>query len=315
MQNKETIDTSLLEDLAPKAEVLVARHLETRKSWQPHEFVPWSLANDYPEDYEWQSSEFAMPEYIRSALFVNLLTEDNLPFYVRDIDEFAGKDGIWRHWTGIWTFEEGRHSYAMRSYIEATRAIDPVKLEQAREVQVTNGEVPKIDSTMDGFVYVALQELATRISHLNTAKKLREVSNFATDERTKIAANAGYVCLKRIATDENFHHLLYRDLVTESILIDSSKVIMAVHKQVMNFAMPGTGIPGFKEHAKNIANSGIYNSTIHFEDILMPIVVNKWKIGQLEGLNPEASKAQEEIMNRIERIRKIINKINSKNTI
>jgi acyl-[acyl-carrier-protein] desaturase len=304
-QHQQHIDHELLDALAPAAERLTDRHLLTRKVWLPHEFVPWSLAEDYAPDYKWQPTDFPMPEDVRSALFVNLLTEDNLPFYVRDIDEFAGKDGIWRHWTGIWTFEEGRHSYAIRTLMEATRATDPVALEQAREVQVVGGEVPRIQSTMDGFVYVSLQELATRVSHFKTAQKLRETGETATSERHKIAAEMGYACLKRIAADENFHYLFYSDLVSEAIKLDPSKVVIAVQNQVEHFAMPGVGIPNFKEHSKRIGKAGIYNLAIHHKDILLPVIARQWKIDQLTGLTPQAAQAQEEVMQYIDRLGKV----------
>jgi acyl-[acyl-carrier-protein] desaturase len=305
MESRDSIDHDMLEALAPKAEELATRHLQTRKMWAPHEFVPWTLAQDYDRGYEWQATDFPIPNEVRSALYINLLTEDNLPFYVRDIDEFASKDGIWRHWTGIWTFEEQRHSYAMRTYIEATRAIDPVVLENAREVQVTKGEVPRVESTIDGFVYVTLQELATRIAHLKTGQKLKEVGQDACNDRHRQAAVAGYACLQRIATDENFHHLFYRDLVSEAITVDPSKVVLAVRHRVENFAMPGTGIPGFNEHAKVIAKAGIYNPAIHYNDILVPVLLRKWKIDTIGGLTPEAAQAQEDIMRRMERLGKV----------
>ena len=72
-----------------------------------------------------------------------------------------------------WTAEEGRHSIVLRDYLTVTRAIDPVALERARMAQVERGEVPQPDSTPDTMVYVALQELATRIAHHNTGKRSR----------------------------------------------------------------------------------------------------------------------------------------------
>ena len=60
----------------------------------------------------------------------------------------------------------------IRDYLTVTRAIDPVQLERARMAQVECGEVPEPATPHDGFVYVALQELATRISHHNTGKLL-----------------------------------------------------------------------------------------------------------------------------------------------
>ena len=69
---------------------------------------------------------------VRSALFVNLLTEDNLPYYFRDIERMFGADGPWGEWVRRWTAEEGRHATVIRDYLTVTRMIDPVALERGR---------------------------------------------------------------------------------------------------------------------------------------------------------------------------------------
>jgi acyl-[acyl-carrier-protein] desaturase len=314
MESYSVIDQPLLNDLAPRAEELLARHIEKRKVWLPHEFVPWSLAHDYEPDYQWQPTDFEMPDEVRSALYVNLLTEDNLPFYVRDIDEFAGKQGIWRDWTGIWTAEEARHSYSMRTFIEATRALDPVMLEKAREVQIRGQQVPPVSSTADGFVYVSLQELATRIAHSNTARRLQQVGEQAVLPEQKVAANAGRLCLQRIATDENFHFLFYRDLTSEAIKIDPSKIMLAAFRQVSSFAMPGLGIPNFQAHAKKIAAAGIYGVEQFYYDVAEPVIIKQWKLDTQGGLTAEAAEVQEKLMKKLEQYKKAADWLRSKAT-
>ena len=74
----------------------------------------------------------------RTALVVNLLTEDNLPSYHREITAF-GPDGAWGTWVGRWTAEEARHAIAIRDYLLTTRAVDPVALERERMVHMTQG--------------------------------------------------------------------------------------------------------------------------------------------------------------------------------
>ena len=44
----------------------------------------------HPDD-----SAITLDDAVRSSLFVNLLTEDNLPYYFRDIDGLFGRDGAW----------------------------------------------------------------------------------------------------------------------------------------------------------------------------------------------------------------------------
>ena len=80
--------------------------------------------------------------------------------------------------------------------------------ERARMHQVCGGQVPQPESAVDTLAYVALQELATRISHRNTG-------NLLDDE-------AGYKVMARVAADENLHYLFYRDLVSAALEIDPS---------------------------------------------------------------------------------------------
>ena len=288
MAPTELIDLSLLHELTPVAERLLERHLGTSKEWFPHEFVPWGRGRDFEEGEEWDPNEYPLPDAVRSALYVNLLTEDNLPYYFRTIERSFGADGPWGEWVRRWTAEEGRHGLVIRDYLTITRAIDPVGLERARMIQVSGGVIPDPPTAADGMAYVAMQELATRISHRGTGKLLED--------------EAGYRVMSRVAADENLHFLFYRDLVSAAVDVDPSTMVMAIERQVRDFTMPGIGIPGFTDHAKAIARAGIYDMRIHHEQILVPVVLRDWRVTELEGLTPEAEQARESVIDRIERI-------------
>ena len=296
-------DLSLLTELTPTAETLLERHLATQKSWYPHDVVPWTLGRDFEAGETWDPNEFPLPDAIRSALFVNLLTEDNLPYYFATIDRMFGRDGVWRTWSHRWTAEENRHAIAIRDYLTVTRAIDPIALEDARMAQMSGGQVPEPDSAADGVVYVALQELATRIAHRNTGKMLRDAGS------DHPGAAAGYEVLSRVAADENFHYLFYRDLASAALVVDPSSVVMAIERQVREFEMPGTGIIGFSDHAAAIAAAGIYNLELHHDQILQPVVMRHWAVDKLEGLSAEAEKAREKLISRIERIGRMAKRV------
>ena len=111
--------------------------------------------------------------------------------------------------------------------------------------------------------------------------------------------------MRRVAKDENLHYLFYRDAMTAIFEHDPSTAVLAVEKQVRDFQMPGTGIPGFVEHAKAIADAGIYDFAIHHDKILQPVVLRDWKIESLEGLSPEAEQARDALVTQISRIGKI----------
>jgi acyl-[acyl-carrier-protein] desaturase len=288
-------DLALLNELTPEAERLMERHLSSSKEWFPHEFVPWSQGRDFEPGEEWVADDEKMPPAVRSALVVNLLTEDNLPYYFRDIERMFGSNDVWGAWSKRWTAEEGRHSIVIRDYLTVTRAVDPVALERDRMVQVSKGMVPEPPSAAEGMAYVALQELATRIAHFNTGKLLDD--------------GWGYKIMKRVAADENFHFLFYRDLVSAAIEINPSAVVIAIEKQVRDFEMPGTGIPNFSEHAKAIAKAGIYDMQIHHDQILVPVVLRDWGVESLEGLSAEAEQARIALLDRISRIGRVAAKV------
>jgi acyl-[acyl-carrier-protein] desaturase len=282
-----TSDAALLADLEPIAAQQLERHVATAKEWFPHEFVPWSRGADFEAGYEWEP-DAAMTDEVRSALFVNLLTEDNLPYYFRTIESMFGRDSAWGEWARRWTAEEGRHSIVIRDYLTITRALDPVALERARMAQVCTGQVPEPDDPRDGFVYVALQELATRISHHNTGKRLDD--------------KVGFELMKKVASDENRHYLFYRDLCTAAIELDPSGMVLAIERQVRTFEMPGTGIVDFDTHARAIAKAGIYDFAVHHDQILVPVILRHWGVESLEGLTPEAEQARAALVKRIDRI-------------
>ncbi len=277
-------DATMLAELLPTAERLVERHLGMAKEWFPHEVVEWRP----PPPAGVSEPDGPLPDGVASALFVNLLTEDNLPYYFASIDNLFGRDGAWGYWTRRWTAEEGRHSIVLRDYLIMSGHIDPVSLERARMAQVTGGVSPQPTSIADAFAYLALQELATRIAHYNTGKALPD--------------GEGYSVMKRVAADENLHYLFYRDLVSAALEIDPSGMVEAIKRQVLTFEMPGTGIPGFAGHARAIARTGIYDLGVHHDAILRPVVLGHWDIAGRAGLTPSAEAARNRMLQFITRL-------------
>jgi acyl-[acyl-carrier-protein] desaturase len=84
-------DRGLLCELTPEAGRLLERHLGIAKEWFPHELVPWERAAALEGGAPTELTP--MPRGVRSALFVNVLTEDNLPYYFMDIATTFGTEG------------------------------------------------------------------------------------------------------------------------------------------------------------------------------------------------------------------------------
>lgn len=286
-------ETDLLHELAPEAERLLERHLATSKEWFPHKLVPWDRAAKSDPRDQWDPAAHPMDEAVRQALFLNLLTEDNLPYYTTKIDRMFGIDHPWGAWNRRWTAEEARHSIVIRDYLIVSGAIDPIVLERGRMQQMSHGFHLPIADAFEGLVYVALQELATRISHRNTGKLLAEYDP------------AGYEVMARVAADENLHYLFYRDVSTAAVALDPSSMVVAMERQVRDFEMPGTGVEGYRNLAKAIARAGIYDLGIHHDQILVPVVLRHWRLESLEGLTPEAERARERLLERIAKIARV----------
>ncbi|MGR6318600.1 acyl-ACP desaturase [Micromonospora soli] len=276
--------TALLRELEPVVEKNLDRHLSLAKEWFPHEYVPWSEGRtfDGPLGGEpWAERDSALPEVARTALIVNLLTEDNLPSYHHEIASLFGRDGAWGTWVHRWTAEEGRHGTAIRDYLTVTRAVDPVALERARMVHMSNGYRNVHDEEMlHSLAYVSFQELATRISHRNTGR--------AAGDPTCEAL------LARVAADENLHMVFYRNLLGAAFELAPSQAMRAVADVLADFQMPGVGIEGFARKAVTIALAGIYDLRQHRDEVVAP-VLRQWNIFEATGLDADGEVARDQI--------------------
>jgi acyl-[acyl-carrier-protein] desaturase len=283
--------SSGLADLEPVVGKLLDRHLASAREWFPHELVPWERGGRTRPGEPWEVAPgAALSEGVRSAIFVNLLTEDNLPYYTCALVSSFGAEGAWGDWMRRWTAEEGRHSIVLRDWVTVSGLVDPVVLERARMQQVSGGVAPEPWSPAGTMVYVALQELATRIAHFNTAKALDDP--------------AGYEIMKRVAADENLHFLFYRDLVSAAIELDPSDMVAEIERVVLGFAMPGTGISDYRAHAASIAEEGIYSVAVFHDQVLAP-TLRYWKVEELTGLDARSCEARDRLLKHTERVQRI----------
>ncbi|MDA1061924.1 MAG: acyl-ACP desaturase [Chloroflexi bacterium] len=273
-------DQSLLLELEPEAGRLLDRHLAVAPEWFPHEFIPYRLGRDFDKE-PWTPDQPRLSGVAQMSFEVNLLTEDNLPSYHRLIHSmFHEGDGAWMHWVGRWTAEEGRHAIVMRDYLTVTRNLDPTELERSRMEQIQRGYDHELPDVLHGLAYVAFQELATRVSHRNTGK----FSDDPVADRIMV----------RVAADENLHMVFYRDMLAAAMELQPSACVRAVADEILNFKMPGAGIPRFNRKAALIAKAGIYNTRVHRDEVVLPIL-KYWKFFELTGLDQSAEQARERV--------------------
>src|SRR4051812_3071530 len=225
--------TRLLYELEGTVEENLNRHLAAAQEWMPHEYVPWSQGRDFAElgGEAWDPEQSRVTPIARTALEVNLLTEDNLPSYHREIERAFGRDGAWGTWVDRWTAEEGRHGIAIRDYLLVTRAVDPVQLERERMHHMGSGFEQDHDDMLKSVAYVSFQELATRISHRNTGR-------YTQDPYCE-------QMLARIAQDENLHMVFYRNLLAGALELAPEQTLKAIKEVVEDFQMPGYTIQDF----------------------------------------------------------------------
>ena len=284
--------TQMLLELEPVVAENLNRHLTMAKEWFPHQYVPWSDGRNYdgPLDGDaWTVSDSKMSDVARSALIVNLLTEDNLPSYHHEIATLFGREAAWGDWVHRWTAEEGRHGIAIRDYLLTTRAVDPVQLEQLRMDHMSVGYTAQHDDMLRSLAYVSFQELATRVSHRNTGK---------------ITGDAvGDQLLARVAADENLHMVFYRNLLGAALELDPSQTMRAITDVVTTFQMPGTDIAGFQRKAVEMAIAGVYDIRQHRDDVVAP-VLRYWNVFEIEGLDAEGEAARTELANFMDELEK-----------
>ena len=285
----------MLHELLPMVEKSLDRHLASTAEWFPHEYVPYELGRNYEKE-PWVPADSRLPDIAQTALEVNLLTEDNLPYYHLSLWRTFGDDEAWGEWVRRWTAEEGRHAIVLRDYLTVTRGVDPKELERGRMEQVLRGWYPEFakQGPLDGVVFTTIQELATRISHRNTGA--------ITDDPT-----AERLC-SRVATDENLHYIFYRDMAINAIELDPSEMVLAMRRQILHFDMPGAAMEGFREKATAMAKAGIYNLRIHRDQVLKPILENHWRLAEIDHLSDEAKQAREDVFEYLERLDRIATK-------
>jgi acyl-[acyl-carrier-protein] desaturase len=295
--SSELTDLQLLHELEPVVEQNINRHMRMRKDWNPHDYVPWSDGKNYYAlgGQDWDPDQSKLSEVAQVSMLQNLLTEDNLPSYHREIAMNFSMDGPWGFWVNRWTAEENRHGIALRDYLVVTRAIDPLELEELRIEQVTRGFSPGqslqgdmfAESLFDSVIYVTFQELATRVSHRNTGKACQEA---VADQ-----------LLQRVSADENLHMIFYRDVSAAGLDMAPNQAMKSLHRVLRNFKMPGYTVPEFRRKAVIIAVGGVYDPRIHLDDVVMP-VLKKWRIFEREDFTGEAAEMRDDLGKLVEEL-------------
>lgn len=270
---------------------LLERHLARSPEWFPHRYVPWDEGRACAAQPGGREPA-PLGEGTASALFVGLLTEDNLPHYFHSLASTFAPESAMGEWIRRWSAEEQRHSIVIRDWVSVTRSLDLEELERARLHLVSSPwpDALRAATVVDGLVYVALQELSTRVFHWRTGDVL---------------GGTGQQMLRRVAADENLHYLFYRDIISAILAAQPSPVVEAIERQLASFQMPGAAIEGFSGHARAIAASGIYDYSVYHDQVVQPLVTTHWQLESVSSLTAAGERARDRVIAYCERLRRV----------
>ena len=261
-------------------------HKARRRLWFPNDLMP-ADANMPPEReaelVQMREAARELPDVVRVALALNLLTEEGLPHFHRLIAVYFGPASPWSDWNNLWTAEEDRHGCAMRDYVRDARLFDMRAVEQMQYQYLEAGFEPEWQQDPYRLLaYTSLQEKATQISHANTGR-------LAAGREPMLQR-----MLAHVAGDESRHYQFYRAVFGEILRADTERALDSLLKVTLGFAMPGHNIPGFAEMSEVIGRANVFG-TRHYQSIVEELLAF-WEIGSLTGLSSHAQHSQERLM-------------------
>lgn len=277
-------------------------HKERRNLWFPNELVQADAdtAAEWDEQLvEVRAGARELPDAVRVAVALNLLTEEGLPHFHRLIAVHFGEESSWGDWNNMWTAEEDRHGCALRDYVRDARLFNMGELERLQYSYIEAGFNPEWEKDPYRLLaYTSLQEKATQLSHANTGR--------LGSGREPLLQRV----LAHLAGDESRHYVFYRSMFGEILKRDPNRALVALQKIVSNFSMPGHRIAGFDDMSEVVRRSNIFGPR-QFQRIVEE-VLEVWQLGAMSGLSAEGAEAQDKLMNVAPRLEKLADRVDAK---
>ena len=214
---------------------------------------------------DWAPEDSPLDPVAKTAMVVNLLTEDNLPVLPpRDRHPLRPRRRVGQ-WVGRWTAEEGRHGIAMRDYLVVTRGVDPVELERARMEHMTAG-YDSGDKTAAAGASPTCRSRSWRPGS-RTATPARppatrspsSCSPGSPPTRTCTWSSTATWWRRRFDIDPG------RDDAGDRATRSSAS------------RCPAPGMADFRRNSMIIAKAGIYDLRLHHDEVISP-VLRTWKV-------------------------------------
>jgi acyl-[acyl-carrier-protein] desaturase len=272
----------VLQAVAPQVRDFMQRHKDSRKLWMPGELLPADEAHE-SDLAKLRERAKGLPDSVRVALALNLLTEEGLPHFHRLVAQYMGHDGVWSEWNNLWTAEEDRHGCVLRDYVRDTRVFDMVALERLQYQYIESGFNPAWHADPYRLLaYTSLQEKATQTSHSNAGRIAGQYE--PTLQRI----------LAHISADESRHYVFYRDSFSAVLKADTNRALHALAAIAPALAMPGHNIEGFAQMSEVERRAGIYGPREYLK--LVEDLIKHWAVDTLTNLSAVGRAAQEKVM-------------------
>ncbi len=287
------VKIEVLKDLEDRVRELMEAHERKRDIWFPSDLLD-PAPDTSPETFraELRMQAEGIPDPVRAALALNMLTEEGLPHFHRLLAVYLGDESHWRNWNNLWTAEEDRHGQVLHDYARDTRLFDQRKIEEMQFEYIRAGFHPDWDrDPYRVFAYTTVQERATQFSHAETGRIVAEYE-----------PRLGEV-LSHVAKDEARHYAFYRTVFEEILKRDPDQALHSASFILPAIDMPGVTMPGFKDLADVIRRSGIYGPRDYLR--IVQEQIRYWKIESIQGLGELGRIAQDKILGIPARLRRI----------
>ncbi|SNS43519.1 acyl-ACP desaturase [Rhodococcoides kyotonense] len=257
---------TLLRELEPTIEMKLSEYIDTSTIW---------VSSDYVEpELFWSAPRSRLTETAKAALVTTLLTHNN-----HQSVSSPAVHSAWVSWTSAWSDEKSRHATAIEDYLVATRSVDPIALDRARFQCMTVG----IASAMEGdhllrsIAHATIDVMATMVSHRNAA--------------IECADPVASALLGRIVSDQERQVEFLRSVAAAAFEIVPAQTAAVVTEVIMNFQMPGSGLPGFERSSMLIERHGIYDLRRHIDEVVRPALAY-WRFFERSDLELGARSAE-----------------------
>jgi len=299
---KDNAQVEVLASMESFVRAEMEAHKERRNLWFPNELVQADA--DTPQAWddalvEVRAAARELPDVVRVAVALNLLTEEGLPHFHRLIAVYFGEHSAWSDWNNMWTAEEDRHGCALRDYVRDARLFNMGELERLQYSYIEAGFDPEWEQDPYRLLaYTSLQEKATQFSHANTGRMASGCENLL--QRV----------LAHLAGDESRHYVFYRSMFGEIINRDPNRALVSLQKVVSNFSMPGHRIAGFDDMSEVVRRADIFGARQYQR--IVEECLEYWGVDKLTGLSGEGAQAQEKLMKVPARLERMADYVDSR---